>query len=345
MDEEGFIPDHQVRTALVRALTVERKVRDRDSVTESPPPLLTAAPTTKTAPMKETLNGNRTKDLVSPTEAWSFEDWQSLKRPNSDIVLRSELDFPGGTYTGSRPFETETMLTRIFLGPSETTVANSVHSAKASPQARNRWSSNILEGNVPNLAWNLSSTTDTTRIYAASKKLIRLVRIGEAMLLGQYPGLQVDINNSTGLRCPSLNCSAGRPLTIGEVYQGWELSPADPNRYTTKCVHCGTDFIPRFSVKCKAENWVGSEGPDTALWCELLSPWALHKEIMNIVFENGVFELLSNGFRSLSHQRSVVFWNMIVAFRLRGLPLTPLLTDGSIVDAYPSKDRADDSKE
>jgi hypothetical protein len=198
-----------------------------------------------------------------------------------------------------------------------------------------------LEGNVPALSWSFPAaatprpTIASSQLFAASKRLIRQVRYGETLLAKRFPDLEIDITSSFGMKCPGPQCPLQRVLSVGEVHQGWEVNP---NQYTTKCVHCGFDFIPRFCVTCSGEDWIGSDGPQTPLWCELLSPWALHKEILNIVFENGVLELLSKTFRRSSHQRSVVFWNLLISFRLRGLPLAMLLTNGFIEDAFPPKD-------
>ena len=51
------------------------------------------------------------------------------------------------------------------------------------------------------------------------------------------------------------------------------------------------------------------------LWCELLSPWALRKEMFNVLFQDGVNYLLSEDFHKSSAQHAVVFWNAIISFR------------------------------
>lgn len=223
-----------------------------------------------------------------------------------------------------------------------------------------------FEGYIPHLHWAAlpNGTMSARNYYAASSKLQRQVKLGESALCAQYPGLEIDFTSPVGMKCPSVSCPLRRVLTIAEVHQGWATPSAQhivgepsnssssnsqhsssgsggggdyANRYTSRCIHCGTDFIPRFSVRSTAANWQGSEGPGSTLWCEFLSPWTLHKEVLNIIFEHGVTELLSQHFRDLSHQRAVVFWNLLVAFRLRGLPMTPLLTNASITEAFPPK--------
>ena len=64
---------------------------------------------------------------------------------------------------------------------------------------------------------------------------------------------------------------------------------------------------------------------DRILWCELLSPWVLAKEIKTILIEDGVKTFLKPSFRVSHH---VIFWNMILAFRLYGLPYVFLLLEG-----------------
>ncbi len=99
--------------------------------------------------------------------------------------------------------------------------------------------------------------------------------------------------------------------------------------------------------------------PQYTLWCELLSPWVLRKELLNILYQDGITSLLdcvnyiladntsssNNSSNStstsakinmaISSQRTIVFWNMLIAFRLRGLPYTFLLSNKTIVESFP----------
>ena len=86
-----------------------------------------------------------------------------------------------------------------------------------------------------------------------------------------------------------------------------------------------------------AHEWIGSEGPGTPLWCELLSPWTLRKEVFHVIFEDGVETLTSAEFRQSSVQNAIVFWNIIVAFRVRGLPYSFLLSAQSLCEAFPPR--------
>jgi len=294
-------------------------------------------------------------------------------------------------------------------------------------------------------------------VYAASKKLHRLLRVSESFLDDFAEELSIDFHSPFGTHCPGIHCPLKRSLTIGEVHQGWELinsavsnlssnknnnngddlyyysngssshsvgsvyntsmSPTKlatelSNKYTTKCIHCNTEFIPRFHVMYKsnsqlriADEMLLSSSPNnggdeaTSIWCEFLSPWVVTKEILNILYSTSELLMQKNeddenevdtgdgiggdhvdGVRLLSklfvpnqslntiahstpqkqptskeplrlqtsppvrqrtvssaklQQRAVIFWNMLVAFRLRGLPFGFLLANNFIYDSFP----------
>ena len=144
-------------------------------------------------------------------------------------------------------------------------------------------------------------------------------------------------------------------------------STGDPNKYTTRCPHCYLQFVPRFTVKCSLKGWKGSAShhdndneninknenvngnvnennngnnndAGNILWCELLSPWTLRKEMFNVLFQDGVSSLLADQFHKSSAQHAVVFWNAIVSFRLRGLPYAFMLSNDVIAKAFPPRD-------
>jgi hypothetical protein len=170
--------------------------------------------------------------------------------------------------------------------------------------------------------------------------------VGEKLLASMFPGLEIDLAHPLGASCPNPRCPrAGLPLSIAELQRGWGTQglPEDANRYTTRCITCTSDFVPRFTVFSTAEDWVGSEGPGTPLWCELLSPWTLRKEIFNVLFQDGIDALLSKDFRRSSIQHAILFWNAIVAFRLHGLPYAFLLCDNLITRAFPPRDATSSS--
>ena len=147
---------------------------------------------------------------------------------------------------------------------------------------------------------------------------------GENTLEAMFPGLNIDLFSPFGTACPNLRC--GHPLSLSELRDGWT---PDPNRYTTRCPKCGREFVPRFTVDCTSGDWVGSEGRGSSLWCELLSPWVLRKEVNNVIFQDGIETLLSPSFRAPMSQGAAIFWSMIVTFRLLGLPIAFLLCDSN----------------
>lgn len=188
--------------------------------------------------------------------------------------------------------------------------------------------------------WAPNETFDQASIHWASKKLSRQMAVAENLLVGMFPSLCIDLQNPLGMSCPNATCTLKRPLTLEEIYEGWE--EGDPNKYTTKCPTCAREFVPRFTVMCRSKSWVGSEGPKTPLWCELLSPWTLRKELFTVLFEEGVEHIISPSFRhpTLSPQHCVLFWNALISFRLQGLPYSFLLCGRSITSAFPPNNAA-----
>ena len=346
----------------------------------------------------------------------------------------------------------ESTVERLLFGPQPIPTAKPQGPAQPSTlqavkevsigQPEDRWSLiNPMEGYVPKLKWKFSAHNDSSEdpsklpVFAASKKLNRLMRVSEKLLEEFSEELVIDLQNPFGSLCPGAHCPADRVLTIGEIHQGWEnmlaasKSPSGSrggsfdlsNTYTTKCVHCGHQFIPRFfvlycqqrrkpartttatsSLTKTAEDACGDDASplktaiqsreEINLCCELLNPWVLTKEILNILYlscehhpgdtpsqsqsqsaemdigvdnagDDGgmLFKLfvctntnnplsagsidsqqaVDSGGRSRAfsngpqQQRAVIFWNILVAFRLRGLPYSFLLTDSLIAEAFP----------
>lgn len=231
---------------------------------------------------------------------------------------------------------------------------------------RDRWSEDINEGYVPCMSWNfldgsiaqrngeeghVGKVGNNVAHFAVSKRLLRLVGVSERRLSHVFPDLCIDFSNKFGMLCPNPHCSTrsqkigeeeGKLLTIGEVYRGWirgSQSNNSMNNYTTQCIYCGTAFIPRFSVTYHSQP----NSPNTnVLWCEFLSPWTLYKEVLNITFEEGVLTLLSSDFLHRSYQSAVVYWNLLVSFRLRGLPIAFLCGKTSLLEAFPAASKEKD---
>jgi len=256
-----------------------------------------------------------------PADVWTIQDWKSMQKGSGSLYRRrqnplssSKKETPSSSGWESLLFGTDSS---VEVSPSKKTPVRDATTSKL-PFA--------------NLEW---SNFGSQKIFAASAKLNRHMTVCEGMLSSNFPDLSINLSHQYGTVCPGAKCTLKRPLTISEIYQGFE--PPDANKYTTRCFECGIEFVPRFCVDCSREDWQGSEGPGTTLWCELLSPWTLRKEVFHILFQDGVDSLISKSFRNSSTQHAVIFWNIIIAFRICGLPYSFLLSNRSLVVAFPSK--------
>lgn len=179
-----------------------------------------------------------------------------------------------------------------------------------------------------------------TPVTPASPRLKTQILLADRILDMQFPELDINLQDPFGTFCPSPSC--GKSHTMSQLREGWD--GVDPNKYTTKCFYCFREFVPRFTVHSSAPTWMREDsdyisdpipeelgkGSDELLWCELLSPWVLRKELLMILLNDGIDRLLSVEFRKPSPsntQNSVIFWNMIVAFRMCGLPYSFLISD------------------
>ena len=199
---------------------------------------------------------------------------------------------------------------------------------------------------LPKLRWTGFPEIARSSVFAASPRLQRHMILAENLLGSMFPGLEIDLSHPFGTSCPNPKCC--KPQSISQVISGF--TRGDPNVYTTRCYSCDRHFVPRFAVQCSLESWEGSEkkGPGSILWCEFLSPWVLRKEVLSVLFNEGVDVLIARqqnpsslrdnttANQSISSHNPVVFWNLIVSFRLRGLPYTFLLTQ-SLEEAFPTK--------
>ena len=168
-------------------------------------------------------------------------------------------------------------------------------------------------------------------VRSISQNLQQRMQWSDEILTRAHPGLHVDLVHEFGTTC--LNSLCGHTITPLELDRLWT---PDPNNYTVCCPECQRSFVPRFAVVSSSPNWVGSDGPHTELWCEYLSPWSLRKEVLTVLKEYGIDVLLSDGFRRHSHQHTVVFWNLVIACRMRGLPYSFLVPDASDHTKGPS---------
>jgi hypothetical protein len=160
--------------------------------------------------------------------------------------------------------------------------------------------------------------------YLSSNRFSTQLRMADRTLDFLYPDLVIDLKDRNGTACPRSSCQ--RSLSVLEIVRAF---PNDSNCYTVKCPYCQMDYVPRFTVFSSLSTWEGSEGRGSPLWCELLSPWVLQKEIMSVVLSTGIETIVSPTFRDgvTNPQYSVLFWNLMVYCRLYGLPYAFLITE------------------
>ncbi len=163
-------------------------------------------------------------------------------------------------------------------------------------------------------------------VRAITRGLLQRMQWSDELISRAHPGLLVDLNHEFGTSCPNSLC--GHCLTMEDMDCLWA---PDPHQYTIACPECDRSFVPRFCVVSSSPDWKGSDGPHSELWCELLSPWSLRKEVLTVLKDDGFDVLTSPSFRHHSHQHTVVFWNLVISFRMRGLPYSFLVND--FVDA------------
>lgn len=141
--------------------------------------------------------------------------------------------------------------------------------------------------------------------------------LGESLLTYLYPNLVIDTQSNP---CP--HCSAN--LREEDIVAGWK--PCAFQDFTTECPQCKHRFVPDFTVTCSSPNFVGTQGKQTPLYCEFLSPWVLRKELEFVIHgTDGVDGMLDPEWRSGTDIRATLWWNLIVHFNRCRLPLAFLL--------------------
>ena len=167
-----------------------------------------------------------------------------------------------------------------------------------------------------------------------------LSREGYALLELLFPLLHIEADMES---CPKCH----EPLSKAEVMDGFT---DDPNNYTTQCPRegCGKRFVAYFSVLCSSPDWHGTQGPQTPLYFTALSPWVLRKEVLTLLVDSrgdgkkkappsstkkstsssscgGTSSSKTGdsdrvGAAHLRLSSSTIFWNLVLYFRLFGLP-------------------------
>lgn len=175
--------------------------------------------------------------------------------------------------------------------------------------------------------------SDSTRYRSVSKFVKTQVELGESLLDYLYPDLKIDTNSDA---CP--HCSYS--LSESETVLGWE--PRNFYDYTTQCPKCKHRFVPNFSVWCSSPTFEGSQGKQTVLFCELLSPWVLRKALGYVINgETGILGMLEPEWRNGTDIRATLFWNLIVLCRRYRLPFGFLLqgsVQGRLILPRPPKE-------
>lgn len=336
MNCEGLLPDRSMLNSLARAHATS-------------------------APCSEALNRQ-----ISTADIWTIQDWRPLRLPMISGVYSSSTSGNKSSDNGkaSTPERKLTLLLRKSAPFPYYGIAGLFQNSQFSSGLPNL--SNIVFDDIPqsstislNNSISNGKDTFTQRLqwsklgskeeYSASNKLGRLMRFSESRLLQVFPGLTIDLSHPQGTACPNRHCRLNwttdsssnkrqyrpRPLTLPEVYSGWKAG--DANDYTTRCFACHHQFVPRFTVTYNAVVEEATAPVVEEVWCELLSPWTLRKEVYAALFQEsvGVESIMTTRYRTSSPQRAVVFWNLLVVCRITGLPYAFLLSEADPVLAFP----------
>lgn len=304
MTEQGMLPDVQICSASSRALSFSAKSEDlnRGNIENA---MLAVTP----------------KDVSDAAESRDFSKLRTSYRKNrasSDTLL-----------TVGEEGYTVSSFKRSMKKFSLSTDSMFSNKAASSPVHGNRRAAASRSGeefcSVTTIGADATgASVGTNFATVASPRFTTQVTLADRTLDMLYSDLIIDLVNTNGTSCPNLSCRKG--LKIFEIIDNFST---DANKYTVKCPHCSREFVPRFTVHSKNDDWVGSTGVGSVLWCELLSPWVLQKELLNDIDTMGIESIVSSDFRngSINPQSSVVFWNMMVYFRLYGLPYAFLITE------------------
>jgi hypothetical protein len=114
-----------------------------------------------------------------------------------------------------------------------------------------------------------------------------------------------------------------KPLKEEEILSGFSKNLS---AYVIKCPLCQNSNVPKFNIysEYKTDYLKGREG----IKITFLSPVTLYKEYINLVEQNGEQVVLKDTF--LKDHR-LVFWNIILYFRIMKLPVFMLDLDYSPV--------------
>jgi len=177
---------------------------------------------------------------------------------------------------------------------------------------------------------SLKKKNDIRVIESIQQQLI----LGESLLEYLYPDLKIDVSSDA---CPS--CST--TLEEDDIITGWRCF--ELRDHSTQCPKCFSRFVPRFSVSSSSPSFEGSQGRNTPLYCEYLSPWVVRYLANNAIDreEKGLDAILDKEWRR-GGLNATLWWNMCAHFIRFRLPLT-LLLQGSFPNCLvtPSPEHVD----
>ena len=160
------------------------------------------------------------------------------------------------------------------------------------------------------------------------------VILGESLLEYLYPDLLIDVNSDACPRCSTI-------LEEDDIIAGWQCF--ELRDHSTQCPKCFSRFVPKFSVSSSSPSFEGSQGRNTPLYCEYLSPWVVRYLVNNAVDqqEKGLDAILDKEWRC-GGMNATLWWNMCAHFIRFRLPLT-LLLQGSFPNCLvtPSPEHVD----
>eukprot|EP00934_Nitzschia_sp_Nitz4_P000654 Nitzschia sp. Nitz4//scaffold8_size234185//133089//136932//NITZ4_001270-RA/size234185-augustus-gene-0.271-mRNA-1//-1//CDS//3329559845//654//frame0 len=156
-----------------------------------------------------------------------------------------------------------------------------------------------------------------TKQQPLTSRLLKQILLGDSLLDFLYPNLMIDMQCDSCPQCSHL-------MSEQDVVAGWQ--PCDFKELTSRCPVCQHRFVPRFTISTTAPTFVGSQGPNTPLYCEFLSPWVLRKELSHLVDkENGIDSVLNPEWRSGTDIGATLWWNLVAMFKRHDLPFSFLL--------------------
>jgi len=302
MKKDGFVTDGELYSSLMQAFaqgdgtplpTSSRSLDDNDMKKSSHSDAYTSF-------LKKKLLFSE-REVASRAGTLSSDDAESdiLSALSSDNESEQNSSFVSD-------FLYNTLWGTPKQSPTAATATRKLHKNSVSKRRRRRRSSFSLTPTV-------RAINDKVVTEAVQKQNV----LGASLLEFLYPGLKIDTGSDSCPRC-------SKQLTEDDIVDGW--IPCQFQDFTTACTQCKHRFVPRFSVRCAAPTFEGSQGRSTPLYCELLSPWVLRRELENIVHgPDGIDGMLNPEWRSGTDIRATLWWNLIVSFNRYRLPVSFLL--------------------